>query len=385
MLLNGVIAVCVIVVGFGIAQYLKETAPKAQKKKSEKSATMVEVMEVKNGDNPAIIYENAKVQAKEISTLKAQVSGNIVTVTPKLTPGFFVKKGELLAKIDDEVYEYNLAKTKSAYIKAQADYQIELGEQSVVKKEYELLGRELEEKDRALALREPQLAQAKADMESAEASYKSALRDLKNTEIRAPFDGVITAKNISTGSFVSTSSELLTIVDASSFWIECEVQNENLRFIEKRGEGSKGSKVLIAFGNTQREGEVLSIIPQVSDTTQRSKILVELQDPLALRDSSLGAIELGSYVSLAIEGKKIENSLKLDWGYLRAGEKVWVLNENGELQYRTPQIVFRGNSFVILQGLNDGEKIVLTNLGAPAEGIRLVQKEGKSADKKSKE
>jgi len=376
--INIALAFLVLVGGFGLSKYLKENAPKAEKKAQEKKSIAVDTIKTKIEENRVAISTNSTIKAKEESLIKPQVSGAVESVSERLIPGFFVKKGEVLLKIEDDVYKNNLLKAEAALESAEANYKMELGEQLVAKKEYELLGRELKGEDRSLALREPQYIKVSAEVKSAKSNLENAKRDLKNTEIVAPYDGVIVSKNISTGNYVNTSSELFKIVSAESFWIEAEVDNRYLKYLKSKNSDKVGSKVLIYPDSSEnkiyREGEILSFVPQVESASQKTKIVIEVSDPLSIKDKKQPKIHLNSFVKLKIEGEGISESVKLPWSLLRSGESTWVLKDNSELEIRKLDILYEGEEALIVKGLKDGEEIITTNLGSPANGTKVTKK-----------
>lgn len=67
----------------------------------------------------------------------------------------------------------------------------------------------------------PQIRQAQAEL-------RNAQRDLKDTVVRAPSDGVVTNLQLTSGQFVGAGQAVMTFIDADVIWIESEFRENNL-------------------------------------------------------------------------------------------------------------------------------------------------------------
>jgi RND family efflux transporter MFP subunit len=139
------------------------------------------------------------------SDLTAQVSGQVVEVSPKFANGGFFAKGDALVRIDPRDYELAVATANVEVAQAQLRYAQELEESAVAQSEWTDVG---QGDPNDLALRKPQLAQARASLDAARARYQMAKRNLKRTTILAPFDGRVRSKRIDVGQVVSPNAPL---------------------------------------------------------------------------------------------------------------------------------------------------------------------------------
>ena len=77
-----------------------------------------------------------------------------------------------------------------------------------------------------------------------------------------------------------------------------------------------------------------------------------------------------------IEGKPLENVVRLDREYIRDEDTIWVRKE-GKLEIREVEIDFRdGEHVFISKGLEEGDEVVTSTLATPAEGIGLKKRDG---------
>jgi RND family efflux transporter MFP subunit len=128
-----------------------------------------------------------------------------------------------------------------------------------------LAERELDTARSAVTTAEAQVADAKARMASAE-------RQLGDTVLRAPIDGIVSRKSVSTGDVVSIGTELFTIIDPSSMRLEGSVPSDDLSRLRA------GATVEFTVrGYDQRfQGTIERIAPQADPTTRQVPIYVAI-------------------------------------------------------------------------------------------------------------
>ena len=182
-----VLIVGILALGLGLAITLVKTAPKPQKKIQKEVAPLVEIRSIESANTRATWLAGAAVNAKASVNLVAQVSGQVVAINSQVLPGAFVKKGTVLANIDDRNYRLVVDQKQAALVQAQSNLDVELGQVQNARADYKLSGMQLKQDAKALALREPQLAAAKAAVAMASADLKKAQLDLTNANV---FDAI---------------------------------------------------------------------------------------------------------------------------------------------------------------------------------------------------
>jgi multidrug efflux pump subunit AcrA (membrane-fusion protein) len=80
---------------------------------------------------------------------------------------------------------------------------------------------------------------------------------------------------------------------------------------------------------------------------------------------------VGSFVETLIEGRPIEDVVRMDRDYLRQNDTVWI-HEDGALRIRKVEIVFRDQDYVYIRsGLSESDDIVTNDLATVIEGAPL--------------
>jgi RND family efflux transporter MFP subunit len=356
------------------------TEPEAERSSAAKqTAMLVEVTGVEFGTFRPTISAMGSVRPEKEIMLSPRVSGEVVSVSESFSPGSFVDEGDVLLQIDPADYEAALLERQSELRQTTADLELELGRQDLAKKDYEELEGTISSEYKTLVLRQPQLNTARARVEAAQAAVRRAELDLERTRIRAPFSAQVLTREANIGSQVSPGETLGRLVGTDYYWVEAAVPVSSVRWIDFPIEsGSPGSAARIRNRaawpeDTYRDGQVDSLIGALESQTRLARVLLTVADPLAHDPGSQGLqpLMVGSYVEAKIDGKPVENAVRLKRDYLRKNDTVWVMEE-GVLDIRQVQVVLRDNEFAyISQGLDRDDLVVITHLATVIDGAKL--------------
>jgi len=410
VILAGVIPIAIIVAsGFG-AKYMIDSAPTAQRRAATRQARLVEVQPVTAGPQVVEIDAMGTVMAARQIELRPQVAGRVEWMSESLVPGGRFARGDTLMRIEESDYELAIAQRESEFKVAQAnvieanrgltlanrDLRIEMGNQLVARRDFEMLKGQINEDDAELILRKPQLEGAQAEVEAAKASVQSAEAsllaaqarldqarlDLQRTTITAPFNLVVLDKLVDVGDTVGTGSQLVSMIGSDEFWIELTVPQSDVQWVrmpDSQGQGGSSVKVFVGSRAEKEDhlGRVIRRLPSVDAMGRMVRLLVSVEDPLAL-DSDRHPLLIGSYVRGRIEGIGFDHAIAVPRQHVRSGDVVWVMAEDDTLDIRPIDVVFRGRDDVLVRGgLQSGERVVSTELSAPVEGMALRVNEAK--------
>lgn len=363
---------------------INRTEPTAEQiTATRRSSALVETVTVARGTySPSLVVLGTVEPAQDI-VLSPRVSGQVVELSPKLVPGGMVKAGEMLLRIDPADFENAVSISESEVAQALASLEIEQGRQSLAEKELRLLEGTINETNRALVLREPQIASIRAELSAAEAAVERAKLDLARTSVVAPFDAQILERSVNVGSQVSSSDELAQLVGIDEYWIMAAVPIRSLRWIQfPESEDQQGSIATLRNPDSwppgaQRQGRVARMIGTLDQQTRLARVLITVSDPLG-RKSDAPALILDTLIETEIEGRPIEDVVRLEREFIRDSDTVWVMKDD-KLEIRPTEIVFQDADYAYIRaGLEDGEEVVITTLATVAEGIGLRKINGKS-------
>lgn len=377
--LSSIVSIAIIAaLTYGFITWTYSTEPEAQREGATKqTAMLVDVENVRRGVYTPVIYGLAEVQAARDIILSPRVEGRITGISDNFVPGGFVEQDEVLVEIDPSDYENLVQQRKSELRRAESDLAIEKGHRDVAQKEYSLLDQKLTEDNKALVLRKPQLKAARAAVLSAEAALEQATLELERTTIEAPFDAQILSRNVNLGSQVEPGMDLARLVGIDEYWVVATVPVSKLERIAFPQNGAQGANVIITHRTAwpkgqNRQGRVIKLIGALDNQTRLARILVGVQDPLALSPETEGPkMIVGTIVQAEIQGRPLENVVRIDRDHLREDQTLWVKSD-GKLSIRNAEVVFQDKQYAyIAQGLDDGDLLVTSNLSTVAEGVAL--------------
>lgn len=264
--------------------------------------------------------------------IQSEFPGKIVEVKANL--GDYVKKGIILAKLDDEMKLANLQSAEANYQKAKKDYQ-----------RYEQLFKEK-------SINESQLDQAKFLLETAEAQYRMAKKQVEDTKIIAPFSGLIAMRNTEVGAVVSANTILFNLVDISTLRIKIQVpENDVLKIKEE----DKVQIISDLKPDVILEGKIQSIGAKADESrTFPVEVIVR---------NERNFLRAGMFVRVRIPSTKMGKTLLIPREALVGSIKnpqVYVV-ENQIARLRNIKLGIEvGKKLEVLSGLSEGE-LVVTN------------------------
>lgn len=369
---------CVAILGASAAAIvvINRTEPTAQQiNNRRKSAALVETVTVERGTYSPRIVVLGKVQPAQDIVLSPRVRGQVLELSPKFVPGGMVDKGELLLQIDPADFENAVSIRESELLQVKASLEIEEGRQSLAKTELALLGQSIDETNRGLVLRKPQFASIKSQVRASEAAVQRAQLDLGRTRIVAPFAAQILRRAANVGSQVGPGDDLGQLVGIEEYWIMVAVPVRSLRWVQFPDGDRPGSRVTLrssdAWGaDAERQAQVARLIGTLDEQSRLARVLVTVKDPLS-RESDAPPLILDTLIEAGIEGRAIDNVVRLKREYVHDRGTVWVMKD-GKLEIRETKIDFQDAEHAyISEGVEGGEQVVTTTLATVAEGIGL--------------
>lgn len=361
-----------VLLGAFLAAGALQAMKKAPEKKDEdNSAALIEVQIIDLQPKTLMVKSRGVVRPKYETTLVAQVSGELTAINDAFVRGGVIKKGQLLAEIDPTDYEVRLEDAYASLASAKAALDQEVAQSEVAKTEWENV---YDTPAPALGLRKPQLAQAQARVRASEALVKQAKKNLSRTRIIAPYDALITARDVSLGTFANIGTRLGQIMDMSIAQIRLPVTNADLQYLINAGIGATVNLYGEANGTKQLWiGSIVRTEGVIDNDTRMSYLVANVQDPYLLntQDSSHNQVmPFGTYVVAEVQGIEIPQSVDVSRSLIKKS-KVAVFNQ-GKLDFKTVEVLRSTEGMsLVTAGLLAGDQVILTALDFPVEGMEL--------------
>ena len=313
------------------------------------------------------------VTPKYETELVAQVNGEIVELSDTFLRGGFVKKDQLLARIDPNDYQAALIDAQAAMATARAALETEVAQGKVAEREWKQI---TDTSPTELSLRKPQLAQELARVKAAQASVLRAERNLERTEIRAPYDAMINSRNIGLGSFVGVGTKIGHVLATATAEIRLPVADNQLEFLANQGVNAKVNLFGKYAGKDTQWTATIKRNEGVIDNNSRMGYLVaELNDPYQLKNNTaknITPLRFGSYVNAKIVGNNIAQATMVP-RHLVVNGKVAILDNDSRLHYVEIDIVRQqGSNVVVANGLLEGDRLIVSALDYPVNGMKLA-------------
>jgi len=368
-----------------LASYYINTPPKAKPRVRTPVAPLVTVTSIQPQD---IMYEftamGTVTSAQEIS-LSSRVSGEVIDVSPEMEPGGYVKTGDHLASIDPTDYEIAILQLQSDLAKVTSDLNLEMGSQRIATKELEILGQEVSPTEKKLMLREPQLGIAKAAVANAEAKLKRARIDLARTKITAPFNGVILAKKIDLGSYVSPTTPIAQLAGTDQFWVKVRLPVEQLQWLNIPTTTSRSGSSARIFSQEResetryRDGRVIRLAASLEAEGRMAELYVSVDDPLCLtpENDNTPQLLLGAFVRVSFNGRKLKNVFAIDRNHLHENDTIWLLSGESTLEVKTVDIIARTKEYIYTTTtLGTSPRLITSQVPSPTDGtpLQLLEK-----------
>ncbi len=254
------------------------------------------------------------IQPEKRADLRAEVSAVVLQVLRE--NGEAVKRGELLVTLDATTIRDNLASAnESARAAAQA---LEQAERSVQR--LRTLQAQGMTSQQALEDAEVRRNSAQSESLAAKARVASASQQLARTEVRAPFDGVVSEKRASAGDTAQIGKELLKVIDPRSMRFEGLVSADRMHEVKL---GQKVAFRINGYPGTDFAGVIKRVDAAANATTRQLEVHVAFNAGELPRVAGLyaeGRIESGTVQVLSLPEAAI----------VRAGEAaaVWRVDDS---------------------------------------------------------
>ena len=299
------------------------------------------------------------VKAKELALIRPQVSGIIEKQLFK--EGSFVKQGDILYKIDSATYKATLNQSLALLNSAKASL---ISAEAKSKRAEELLKFDGISKQEADEIKASYL-QAKALVEQRAAELENSKIDLNRCEIKAPISGYIGISNVTVGALVNAnqSEELVNIRDTQTVFVDLSQSYNEILNLKSIGDLEDDIEVSLKFDNGFEypiKGKLEARELSVDESSQTVTLRAVFSNPNNLLLS-------GMMTKAILKSKKsIDGFLIPQQAVLRdqkANPIVTLVTPENKTITKIVKIQRSvGNKWLILDGLEESDKIVVEGL-----------------------
>jgi len=387
-----------VLILLAIALYVYMGMGKDNMQKVRRNSPVVEVQEVVRADMGRHIVLSGQTVADASISLAPKYNGRITAVYADL--GDWVEEGQILMVQDLEdldisiaqnaaaagaaradvretaaTYNANLSSKKNAYELASAKYErqkylFSIGaisqdkldsveaEYSAAKAAYEVLANQ-QAGGMAAAIESKELLAAKQ-----EHATEALEKQRSDMILRAPRSGIIAYRNAEVGAMAAAGTKAFTLVDNGHINVDCTIGENDAAILQA---GMEVNVTIDALGKDFL-GKIIFVSPAMDEDSKSYRVRVSLDNP----DNTVKA---GLFAHTAVDILQRPQTIFVPQSAVltRNGEQyVFVLREDGTVERRVVKIgLLNDVSEEILEGLAEGEKVVLTNQDKLQDGMKV--------------
>ncbi len=391
-----------------LIEALKKRSEKSDNRRFQKERVFAVNVETLNKQiaSPKIL-SYGEIYSKRMLEIRPLVSGRLDYVSEKFVEGGYVKSGDILFRLNQKDYlnELEIAEIDLEDTKAQLSEAI--SKLDYANLEFEVSESQLNLRKNALD-RQTQLAESglitSSQLENTQLAYSSskqqflnkqnlvkssknaidklkiqlkrrsisidkAKRNLDETEIKAPFDGIIASVNILPGSVINKNEKLGTLLDPNSLEVMFNLSaNEFARVIDKDGKLLNldiTAYLKLSNKNIPFSGKIERINPEIINIGSGRKLFasINLGENKTLRP--------GDFVVLEIKEPSLKNITVLPSSAVTIDGKIFILEEDNRLKEIEVTILRRQGNEVIVSGAPTDKEYVMQRSPQLGNGLKI--------------
>ena len=304
-----------------------------KEEKKEETAVPVEIGKVTVGPIDAAYRGTATLEAEDEATVLAKTSGVIEQVLAE--EGQRVSAGQVLARLETERLRLEVARAKAEADKARENF-----DRNTRIYEKNLISKELYD-------------QSRFALDAARAAYELAALTLRESEIRAPFAGVVSARYIKVGNAIQPNSPAFKVTQMDVLHAHIYVPERDIHKLAPR---QAATLTLDAWPDKAFTGAILRVNPVVDAATGTVKVTVAMAGAQPeLKPGMFGRVEIRYDRREAAVLVPKDAVLTED-----AAQSVFVVTD-GKARRQPIKVGYSDSyNYEVLEGLKSGDQVVTT-------------------------
>ena len=314
-------------------------------KNSQISAAIpVQVAAAKRGDISMFLMQTTTIEAERQVDILAKVSGQVVKLPAE--EGVRVKKGDLLAQLDEAELQINFVQTK---VVMETD-------KAMLERAQNMLEKNL--------ISEENYETSRLQYESSKAAHEAARLQLEYTSVRSPIDGVVTARNVELGQRVNVNQSLFLVADFDPLRAKIYVPEKDMGRIF---EGQVAKITVESEPGLEFSGVVKMVSPVVDPASGTAKVKIDIED-------DRGKLKPGMFASVFITTETHSNALLIPKKALILEsdvDQVYIYQDGNAHKVNLKLGFTTGDNVEVLTGLQEGDLVVTVGQEGLREGLPI--------------
>ncbi|MBN1419185.1 MAG: HlyD family efflux transporter periplasmic adaptor subunit [Planctomycetes bacterium] len=421
-LLLALLALAVLAVGAAGAKFLIDLRKPPARDEPPRAVRRVRVRSLEREDVQVLIRGYGTIRARDRLSIRPEVGGTLIGVSPNLEPGMRVAKDEVLLRIDPRPFELAIAASKAEIeglragierlrtVQEQDRTRLETLRRSLAlaEAEYERVRALLEEDgvgsraavetaeraylrerdavallENAVDLTPVQIKELEAKVAAATARLEQQGIDLARATIRSPVDARVERADIEERQVIRAGEEAAQIEDLTRLEVPVPLDARDLAWLpfdpekEDAFAGYGPVRVEWAQGSGATWTGRLGRIERFDDRTRTIVLVVEIEnDAPAIRDGLHPTPQPGMFCRIEFPGRTARNVCRVPRELVRQDGTVPLVAE-GRLRLAPVDVVrWEAADALIGDGLRPGDTLVLSPIPLAVEGSELAPEDG---------
>lgn len=280
------------------------------------------------------VYTTGSILANEEVEIRSEVSGKIVKIL--FNEGGYVKKGDLLVKINDADLQAQLRKAES---------KVKLIEDREARQKQLAQNQMISQEDYESTLN---------DLQASKAEYDLIKAQIDKTEIKAPFNGVIGLREVSEGTFVTTSTLIARLQNLSNLKIDFSIPQKYASLVKI------GDEVVFRLSGSdyQYKAKIYAIEPKIDPSTRTLKLR-------AICTANYKNLFPGAFANVEVNLKETEQAILIPTVAVvpeLKGQSVYLF-KGGVVSSKMVELGLREEKRVqVISGLTEGDTVITSGI-----------------------
>jgi RND family efflux transporter MFP subunit len=362
-----ILITAIFVAAIGIAAGLSQLKPSPETSDTADVDLLVDVLSLEQTLANFTVRSQGTVRPRTETILSAEVSGAIVSISPKFIAGGVFSRGEQLMRIDPTNYQVAVEQAEALLKQRQIEYD---GAEKLRTQGYRA---------------ESEWASAAAALASARAELVRARRNLERTHIRLPYDGMVRSKEADLGQYVNPGTRLGITFATDYAEVRLPLTDQDLAFVDlpepaDMAAAGTANGPMVGLSALQRgrtahwQATIVRTEGVVDERNRVTYAVAQIEDPYNLGEgaSHESALPMGTFVAASIEGLTVENVIRIPRAALRGNDQLVFVDDDNRLQIRKVDVLRADADYAYLRGgAVPGERISLTAIESPINGMRV--------------
>lgn len=302
-------------------------------RESSSGAVPVQILAVKTSNVDLSFDENGNFEAVNQIELTAEIAGRVSELYVK--EGSVVKAGQAIAKIENEILNANQTEAKARL------------------EQLRLNLNRYEQAYKTGGVTQKQVDDARLELESAQAKNVQANKNLYNSVVKAPVNGIINTRYVEVGTYLASGNKIVEIVDDAKLKLTVNVNEYQIIQLHT---GDKVEVTASVYPEVTYQG-VITFIAAKSDASLNYPVEVEINNIAGK------ALKAGMYGTAHFKPEIKNASLMIPRSAFQGGinSNLIFINDNGKAKLQ--KVVagnVHGNMVEIREGLKEGDQVIVT-------------------------